>query len=151
AGDDLERRRRHDPDVRRLPGRRVGPGAGRHPASDVQLHGRAAGGARLAGSLMAALVLKRIGLGLFTLWVVSVPGCAGSQLLPGGVAAPVLGRSARPGAQAALRHSLGLEQPALVRYGQWLWGFVRGDLGQSLANQQPVAELLWPRFWNTMF
>jgi peptide/nickel transport system permease protein len=27
---------------------------------------------------------------------------------------------------------------------------VTGDLGTSLANQQPVADLLWPRFWNTM-
>ena len=100
---------------------------------------------------MLVLILKRIALGVFTLWLVSLLVFAGTQLLPGDVASAILGQSATPEALAALRHDLGLEVPALIRYGHWLWGFVRGDLGQSLANQQPVAELLWPRFWNTMF
>lgn len=100
---------------------------------------------------MTALILKRIALGVFTLWLVSVLVFAGTQLLPGDVASAILGQSATPEALAALRRDLGLEVPALLRYGHWLWGFVQGDLGQSLANQQPVAELLWPRFWNTMF
>ena len=49
-----------------------------------------------------------------------------------------------------LRTDLGLDLPAWQRYINWLMGFVTGDLGTSLANKQPVADLLWPRFWNTM-
>jgi peptide/nickel transport system permease protein len=70
--------------------------------------------------------------------------------LPGDVASAILGQNATPEALATLRESLGLNQPVLARYFAWLAGFVTGDLGTSLANQQPVADLLWPRFWNTM-
>ena len=38
----------------------------------------------------------------------------------------------------------------MARYLGWAAGIVQGDLGVSLANRQPVGELLWPRFWNTM-
>jgi peptide/nickel transport system permease protein len=75
---------------------------------------------------------------------------AGTQILPGDVASAILGQNATPEALATLRESLGLNQPVLARYFAWLAGFVTGDLGTSLANQQPVADLLWPRFWNTM-
>lgn len=99
---------------------------------------------------MIVLILKRVGLGFLTLFLVSALIFAGTQILPGDVASAILGQNATPEALATLRESLGLNQPLLVRYFSWLAGFVTGDLGTSLANQQPVAELLWPRFWNTM-
>lgn len=99
---------------------------------------------------MFVLILKRVGLGLLTLFLVSALIFAGTQILPGDVASAILGQNATPEALATLRESLGLNQPVLTRYFVWLSGFVTGDLGTSLANQQPVAELLWPRFWNTM-
>lgn len=99
---------------------------------------------------MFVLILKRVGLGLLTLFLVSALIFAGTQILPGDVASAILGQNATPEALATLRESLGLNQPLLARYFSWLAGFVTGDLGTSLANQQPVAELLWPRFWNTM-
>ncbi|MFC7066311.1 ABC transporter permease [Brucella rhizosphaerae] len=99
---------------------------------------------------MFVLILKRVGLGALTLLLVSVLIFAGTQILPGDVASAILGQNATPEALATLRASLGLDQPLLVRYFSWLAGFVTGDLGTSLANQQPVADLLWPRFWNTM-
>ncbi|NKX16616.1 ABC transporter permease [Ochrobactrum pseudogrignonense] len=98
---------------------------------------------------MFVLILKRVGLGL-TLFLVSALIFAGTQILPGDVASAILGQNATPEALATLRESLGLNQPVLARYFAWLAGFVTGDLGTSLANQQPVADLLWPRFWNTM-
>jgi peptide/nickel transport system permease protein len=91
-----------------------------------------------------------VGLGLLTLFLVSALIFAGTQILPGDVASAILGQNATPEALATLRESLGLNQPVLARYFAWLAGFVTGDLGTSLANQQPVADLLWPRFWNTM-
>jgi peptide/nickel transport system permease protein len=99
---------------------------------------------------MFVLIVKRVGLGLLTLFLVSALIFAGTQILPGDVASAILGQNATPEALATLRESLGLNQPVLARYFAWLAGFVTGDLGTSLANQQPVADLLWPRFWNTM-
>jgi peptide/nickel transport system permease protein len=99
---------------------------------------------------MFVLSVKRVGLGLLTLFLVSALIFAGTQILPGDVASAILGQNATPEALATLRESLGLNQPVLARYFAWLAGFVTGDLGTSLANQQPVADLLWPRFWNTM-
>ncbi|KAB2673837.1 ABC transporter permease [Brucella tritici] len=99
---------------------------------------------------MFVLIVKRVGLGLLTLFLVSALIFAGTQILPGDVASAILGQNATPEALATLRESLGLNQSVLARYFAWLAGFVTGDLGTSLANQQPVADLLWPRFWNTM-
>ncbi|MFD2173956.1 ABC transporter permease [Rhodobacter lacus] len=99
---------------------------------------------------MTTLILKRFALGLFTLWLVSVLVFAGTEILPGDVAGALLGQNATPESLAALRTQLGLDEPALMRYLGWLGGITHGDLGQSLANHRPVAELLWPRFWNTM-
>ena len=99
---------------------------------------------------MGALILRRVALGILTLLLVSALIFAGTQILPGDVASAILGQNATPQSLAALRHSLGLEQPPLQRYVGWLAGFLTGDLGTSLANHQPVAGLLWPRFWNTM-
>ncbi|WP_312930732.1 ABC transporter permease [Agrobacterium cavarae] len=99
---------------------------------------------------MTILILKRIALGILTLLLVSALIFAGTQLLPGDVASAILGQNATPESLAVLRTDLGLDQQLLHRYFAWLGGFVTGDLGNSLANRQPVADLLWPRFWNTM-
>ncbi|MGP4753803.1 ABC transporter permease [Agrobacterium pusense] len=99
---------------------------------------------------MTTLILKRVALGILTLLLVSALIFAGTQLLPGDVASAILGQNATPESLAVLRADLGLDQPLLHRYFSWLGGFVTGDLGNSLANRQPVADLLWPRFWNTM-
>lgn len=99
---------------------------------------------------MTNLILRRSALGILTLLLVSVLVFSGTQLLPGDVASAILGQNATPESLAALRADLGLNQPLLHRYFAWLGGFVTGDLGNSLANRQPVADLLWPRFWNTM-
>jgi peptide/nickel transport system permease protein len=99
---------------------------------------------------MTLLILRRIALGILTLLLVSALIFAGTQLLPGDVASAILGQNATPESLAVLREQLGLDLPILQRYVAWLTGFVTGDLGNSLANQQPVADLLWPRFYNTM-
>lgn len=99
---------------------------------------------------MIQLILKRAALGILTLLLVSALIFAGTQLLPGDVASAILGQNATPESLAALRQDLGLDLPAWQRYINWLSGFATGDLGMSLANRQPVADLLWPRFGNTM-
>jgi peptide/nickel transport system permease protein len=99
---------------------------------------------------MARLILGRLAWGLLTLWLVSVLVFAGTEILPGDVAAAILGQNATPESLATLRASLGLDEPAPLRYLGWLAGILQGDLGVSLANRTPVADLLWPRFGNTM-
>ncbi|GLK64710.1 ABC transporter permease [Paracoccus kondratievae] len=99
---------------------------------------------------MAWLILQRLGLGVITLVLVSMLVFTGTEILPGDVAAAILGQNATPESLAALRQELGLDSGPVARYLAWASGTLHGDLGQSLANRQPVGELLWPRFGNTM-
>ncbi|MEJ2292947.1 MAG: ABC transporter permease [Deinococcales bacterium] len=62
--------------------------------------------------------------------------------VPGDPAEAILGLNASPQALTALRHQLGLDQPPARRYVEWLGGILRGDFGESLNYQQPVAALI---------
>jgi len=97
------------------------------------------------------LVTQRLLMGLLLLLAVSVLIFVGTQVLPGDVASSILGQSATPTNLANLRAELGLDRPAVDRYFEWLGGFVTGDLGRSLANKQPVANLIGARLENTIF
>ncbi len=98
---------------------------------------------------MTRLILDRLVIGMFTALFVSVLVFAGTELLPGDVAAAVLGRSATPETLATLRDRLGLNDPAYWRYLKWLAGFATGDMGVSLANQLPISGLIGERLRNT--
>jgi peptide/nickel transport system permease protein len=100
---------------------------------------------------MIRLAAQRIALGLLTLFLVSVLIFAGTEILPGDVATAVLGQSATPDAVEAIRRSLGLHDPAVVRYLNWLRAFLTGDVGTSLATGRPVGPDLWLRLTNTFF
>ncbi len=97
------------------------------------------------------LVAQRLALGAGTLLVVSALIFAGTEILPGDVAQAILGQTATPEAVAAIREDLGLDRPAWVRYLDWLAGFLRGDLGTSLANRVPISEMITGRLENTLF
>jgi len=86
-------------------------------------------------------------------------------MLPGDFAEAVLGQSATPEAVAAIRRDLGLDQPPITRYLNWLSRAARGDLGHSFAQANfaalagvntnhgvsSVAAQIVPRFQNTLF
>src|SRR5258707_8977547 len=55
-----------------------------------------------------------------------------------------------PETVSALRARYGLDQPLILRYGQWLTSVAQGDLGFSIAYNAPVAPLLWDRARNTL-
>lgn len=97
------------------------------------------------------LMTQRIALGLLLLLAASVLIFVGTQILPGDVAQAILGQSATPQALANMREAMGLNDPAYVRYFRWLGAALHGDLGQSLANGEDVAEAIGKRFGNTMF
>jgi peptide/nickel transport system permease protein len=97
------------------------------------------------------IVVKRLGLGLLTIIVISMLIFLGVEALPGDVATAILGQEATPETVAAFRKELKLDLPPHVRYFAWLGDFMRGDLGTSLANKRPISELIFWRFKNTMF
>jgi peptide/nickel transport system permease protein len=100
---------------------------------------------------MFRLVVERIALGLLTIFLVSILIFLGTEILPGDVATAVLGQSATPDAVAAMRKTLGLNDPAIQRYLRWLTAFLQGDVGQSLTTGRPVGPDLWTRLLNTFF
>jgi peptide/nickel transport system permease protein len=64
------------------------------------------------------------------------------NVLPGDVAAVMLGTSATPQALDTLRHQLGLDQPGWLRYLQWIGGMLRGDFGTSVLSHSDVGPLI---------
>ncbi len=97
-----------------------------------------------------SMVVKRCVGSLATIFVVSLIIFTGVELLPGDTAEAVLGQTATPESVAAFRHELKLDLPPHIRYLSWLGDFVRGDLGNSLSNGRPVADLIGWRFQNTL-
>ncbi|MBX3085193.1 MAG: ABC transporter permease [Anaerolineae bacterium] len=84
---------------------------------------------------MLRFLLRRFAFMLLTLLFTSIIIFAITQLLPGRVARVLLGREAGEAAVVALEQKLGLDQPAPVRYVNWLSGFLRGDWGTSFQQQ----------------
>ena len=97
------------------------------------------------------LIAQRIALGVLLLLAVSVLIFVGTEILPGDVAASILGQAATPQALENLRAQLGLNDPAYIRYFRWLGGVLTGDLGTALSNRMDIATSIWPRLKNTMF
>jgi peptide/nickel transport system permease protein len=96
------------------------------------------------------LIVQRLGLGLVTLWVMSLLVFGATEILPGDVATAILGQEATEESRAALRKRLGLERPVTERYASWLAGMARGDLGLSLATETPVSRIVGLRITNTL-
>ncbi len=91
---------------------------------------------------MARFILRRLGLAVITLWLISVLVFCSIQLLPGNVGRSILGPLASPQAVAALNHKLGTDKPALTQYREWVTGVVKGDFGTSQKLQVPVRPQL---------
>lgn len=96
------------------------------------------------------LLLIRLGLGVLTLFLVSIVVFAATQALPGDTARAILGKeAANVERYEALRKELGLDKPLTEQYVTWLGGVVTGDMGNSLVQDTPVTELLSRRVANT--
>jgi peptide/nickel transport system permease protein len=100
--------------------------------------------------MLGKLILTRLALALLTLLAVSAFIFWSCEILPGDVAARVLGRYATPEAKQLFRTKLGLDRPAPERYAKWLFHAVQGDLGKAYANDTPVTQVVAPRLRNTL-
>jgi peptide/nickel transport system permease protein len=71
------------------------------------------------------------------------------ELVPGSVATKVLGPYSTVEQREVWLSANGYDQPALFRYFNWLGNLLTGDFGISTRYKVPVADILWPRLWNT--
>jgi peptide/nickel transport system permease protein len=98
---------------------------------------------------IARLIVVRLGLGLVTLWAVTVVIFLATQALPGNAAYAVLGHSATPQRLHALEVQLHLNRSLVSQYFSWIGGVLHGDFGTSLANGEKVSSLIGPRIVNS--
>jgi peptide/nickel transport system permease protein len=66
-------------------------------------------------------------------------------LAPGDPAAIIAGDQATPADVERIRASLGLDRPFVVRFGEWLWQIMHGDLGTSIFTNLPVSHMIAQR------
>ena len=99
---------------------------------------------------MGRLVVQRFSLALMVLALVSLLVFLMVELLPGDAATAYLGRDATPEELERVRVTLGLDRPAPGRFLTWAGGLLHGDLGVSLARQQPINSFLWLRLRNSL-
>lgn len=86
---------------------------------------------------------RRLGWGVFVLWLAATLAFIALRLLPSdAIQVQMLGSGASQAAIDALRAEQGLLDPLPVQYVNYLAGLLRGDLGVSLLSGQPVAELI---------
>ncbi len=97
------------------------------------------------------MIGQRLLFGVLTLLIISIVIFGATELLPGDLARALLGQSATPETLAALREQLGLNEPAYIRYFNWLGAALQGDFGVSMANKRPIADLISSRLGNTLF
>ncbi len=99
---------------------------------------------------MRKLVLLRFAVALPQLAFVSLAVFMLTYLVPGSPAAAILGGRATPEAVAELEAQLGLDEPAPVRFGQWVASAATGDLGESLRTLEPVTSIVTERLPATL-
>jgi peptide/nickel transport system permease protein len=99
---------------------------------------------------MFAYIVRRI---LATIPVMAVVALFVFSLLyiaPGDPAAVIAGDQATPEDVERIRQSLGLDRPYLVRFGEWVWRILQGDLGVSIFTNLPVSLMISQRIEPTL-
>jgi peptide/nickel transport system permease protein len=71
-------------------------------------------------------------------------------IAPGDPAAVIAGDQATPDDVERIRQSLGLDRPFLIRFGEWAWQILHGDLGTSIFTNLPVTTMIAQRFEPTL-
>jgi len=92
-------------------------------------------------------MVKRFFLMLLTLIGMSIIIFVLLRLMPGNIV-DIMFDSAGfvdPAEKAIIEKELGLDQPIVVQYGQWIWGLLQWDLGFSYVSEMPAVDELGPR------
>ncbi len=79
---------------------------------------------------------------IITLFTVSLLAFLAFQIIPADAATARLGTNATPEQVATLRAEMGLDRPVFIRYGDWLFSFLQGDMGTSYSYRLPVKDMV---------
>lgn len=99
---------------------------------------------------MLAFTLRRLIATIPVMAIVAIIVFSLLYLTPGDPAAVLAGEQATAEDIERLRETLGLDEPYLVRFGQWIGGVLQGDLGTSVFSRRPVTELIVQRLEPTV-
>lgn len=99
---------------------------------------------------MLTLLLRRLLLGLVTIWLVSGLIFLAVEALPGDACTAYLQRDAVGQRLAHCQAELGLDRPAVLRYLEWVGGALRGDFGFSVNGSRRIAAIVGDRLRNTL-
>ena len=99
---------------------------------------------------MGRYLLQRFLEGLLVVFLASVLIFLMIRLIPGDPAQQLAGDDATLEDVERIRGELGLNDPVLTQYGNWIWGVVQGDFGLSFLKRRPVEELIAQRFPSTL-
>ena len=99
---------------------------------------------------MAVYILKRIGLALITLWILSIIIFWVGQQLPGDPGRTILGNLATPEGVAAKDHELGVDRPVVTQYVDWMGNLMHGDMGDSYSYDAPIRPFITTALVNSL-
>ena len=99
---------------------------------------------------MFAYVVRRLFATVVVMAVVAFVVFLLLYLTPGDPAAILAGDAATSDDIRRIREKLGLEAPFMVRFGNWVWGLLHGDLGVSIFTNLPVTHLIAQRIEPTL-
>ncbi|HET9899181.1 MAG TPA: ABC transporter permease [Streptosporangiaceae bacterium] len=91
---------------------------------------------------MTRYLLRRLGLAVITLWILSLIVFLAGQVLPGDPGRTVLGPFASAAAVKAYDHQLGVDRPLIAQYLSWAGGLLHGNMGMSYAFRSPVEPFI---------
>ena len=99
---------------------------------------------------MLLFILKRLGLAIITLWILSVIVFFAAQVLPGDPGRAIAGNLASPAVVHRLDVKLGTNRPVIDQYGTWLGHIVTGNFGTSTQYQSAVGPILGKSLVNSL-
>jgi peptide/nickel transport system permease protein len=99
---------------------------------------------------MATFLLRRLGLMVLTLFILSLIIFLACQVLPGDPGRAILGPFAAKSAVQALDDQLGVNRPLITRYLSWVGGALHGNLGISYTYRTPVAPFIGAALINSV-
>ncbi|HEY5988645.1 MAG TPA: ABC transporter permease [Streptosporangiaceae bacterium] len=99
---------------------------------------------------MTTYLLRRFGLALITLWLLSVIIFFAGQVVPGDPGRAILGNLAKQSSVNALDHQLGVDRPLLTQYWTWVTGLLHGNMGESYQFRSPVEPFIQAALVNSV-